>query len=82
MKTFLKVLSLSAILATSFSYANESKRPERKGPPPEAYEACENKAEGEAVSIETPRGHTLEASCQLKDDVLVAVPDRHRKRDN
>lgn len=35
-----------------------------------ALKACEGKSAGEAVTLESPRGDTLKATCQL-----VAVPD-------
>jgi hypothetical protein len=34
----------------------------RKGPPPESFSACEAKAEGDACTVETPRGE-LEGVC-------------------
>lgn len=52
--------------------------PDRKehshGPPPEAYVACKGKQAGEAVTIKTPHGDTLEAVCESMNDRLVAKP--------
>lgn len=52
--------------------------PDRKehthGPPPEAYMACKGKQAGEAVTIKTPHGDTLEAVCESMNDRLVAKP--------
>jgi hypothetical protein len=45
------------------------------GPPPEAYEACKDKSEGDSVGITTPRGDTLEAVCKKVDNRLVAEPE-------
>tara|TARA_R110002153_G_scaffold139860_4_gene290826 strand:- start:8661 stop:9026 length:366 start_codon:yes stop_codon:yes gene_type:complete len=44
-------------------------------PPPEAFEACEDKSEGDSVTIETRRGDTLSATCEMMNDSLVAVPE-------
>lgn len=47
------------------------------GPPPDAYEAyedCEGKKTGEAVLIETPRGETIEAVCEVQGERLLAKP--------
>ena len=44
-------------------------------PPQEAIEACANSAENTQVSFETPRGDSIEATCQLFNGELVAVPD-------
>lgn len=52
----------------------------RKGPPPEAIEACANLQEGDTVSFEPLRGDTLEATCEIIEDQLVAVPQRHKRR--
>ena len=50
----------------------------RRGPPPEAFEACEDKSEGDTVSITTPHGDTIDATCKLMKEQLVAVPERGR----
>jgi hypothetical protein len=41
----------------------------RPGPPPEAFQACDGKNQGDAVQFHTPRGETITATCRL-----VAVP--------
>lgn len=48
--------------------------PARWEPPPEAFLACEGKAAGEAVVIETPYGDEIEAVCRYFDARLVAKP--------
>jgi len=47
----------------------------RRGPPPEAFEICEGKSEGDSVSFTTPKGDSVEATCKLMREKLVAVPD-------
>ncbi|MAD15643.1 MAG: hypothetical protein CL579_06130 [Alteromonadaceae bacterium] len=48
-------------------------------PPPEAFEACEGQSEGDSVSVETRRGDSMSATCQMIDDTLVAVPDKDKR---
>ena len=51
----------------------------RRGPPPEAFEACSAASEGETCTVETPHG-TLQGTCRQArgQDGLVCVPDDHR----
>lgn len=77
-----KIVILFLLLATivsapSYSY-QERERP--KGPPPEAIEACVDLSEGDAVSFKSRRGDVIEATCQLVQEKLVAVPNNHEKR--
>ncbi|MFT6898985.1 MAG: hypothetical protein ACJA13_003416 [Paraglaciecola sp.] len=44
-------------------------------PPPEALEACVDKAQGDAVTFETRRGDSLSGTCEMIENNLVAVPD-------
>ncbi|MGI2111581.1 hypothetical protein ACRN9C_19640 [Shewanella frigidimarina] len=62
---------LSFMLLASF-VANAN--PHDRKPPKEAVEACANSVENDQVSFDTPRGDTLEATCQIIDGELVAVP--------
>jgi len=43
----------------------------RPGPPPDAFQACEGKRQGDTVQIQTPEGGVVTATC-----LLVAVPQR------
>jgi hypothetical protein len=48
------------------------------GPPPEAYDACEDADEGDACSVEV-HDHTVTGTClkdRRDDSLLVCVPDR------
>lgn len=45
------------------------------GPPPEAYEACKDKNEGDSVVVTTPRGDTLKAVCKMINNKLAAIPE-------
>jgi hypothetical protein len=73
---------LGLVLVSASCAANEGRgdREQRRAPPPEAIEACADKAEGDTVSFETPRGDTVSGTCSMLDDVLVAVPERRGRR--
>jgi hypothetical protein len=61
--------------------AEKQRSERRKGPPPEAIEACESLQEGDSVSFETRHGDTIDAQCLIVDDVLVAVPKDRKPRE-
>jgi hypothetical protein len=44
-------------------------------PPPQAYEACKDKNEGDLVKITTPWGETMNATCKQVDGKLAAMPE-------
>lgn len=50
------------------------RREQPKGPPPEAYTACEGKEAGETVTLKTPHGDVIEAVCLSVHDRLLAKP--------
>jgi len=58
---------LAALVLTSQpSQADENQQSsQRRGPPPEAYTACENKSEGEAAQFENRQGEVLSGSCEI-----------------
>ncbi|GAC16128.1 hypothetical protein [Aliiglaciecola lipolytica] len=74
------MLILSAVITSPLALA----KPDREGrggkPPPEAFEACEGKSEGDEVSFTTPRGDNITASCKTMQNELVAVPEGHEQR--
>ncbi len=47
----------------------------RHGPPPEAYTACEGKAEGSAAQFTDPKGEVVSGKCEIADGKLVLRPD-------
>lgn len=49
-------------------------------PPPEAFEACQGKSVGAAVTFQSPRGGTTEATCQEVRSRMVAVPKNPPQR--
>lgn len=49
---------------------------ERRGPPPEAYQACEGKSAGSTSQFVDPRGETLKGICEEENGKLVLRPDR------
>lgn len=48
---------------------------ERRRPPQEAFDACNGKSEGTSVTITTPQGATIKATCKSFEGQLVAVPE-------
>lgn len=57
-----------------------SGRPE--GPPPEAIEACEGRADGDECRFESPRGE-VKGTCRTppRREALACVPTDHRRPD-
>jgi hypothetical protein len=53
---------------------------QHSGPPAEAYTACEGQEEGAIVSIKSPKGETLNATCTMIDGKLAAVPEGLKQR--
>lgn len=80
------VMILLALLATLAACADNAQRGGgrqqggQQGPPPEAYTACEGQEEGAIVSIKTPKGETINATCTMINGKLAAVPEGHEKR--
>lgn len=48
----------------------------RRHPPPQAFAACKDKAEGDAVQFQTPRGDVAAAICTATPEGLAARPNR------
>jgi len=44
-------------------------------PPPEAYTACKEKSEGDTAEFVSPRGDTVNGTCEQEGDRLVLRPD-------
>ena len=53
-------------------------RDERRGPPPEAYTACEGKSAGSISQFTDPRGETITGICEEKDGKMVLRPDNNK----
>ncbi len=61
----------------------ESSTSQRRGPPPEAYSACEGKSAGATAELTTRRGETLTGTCEEdRDGKLVLRPERSGNNDN
>ncbi|MES2325392.1 MAG: hypothetical protein V4633_24320 [Pseudomonadota bacterium] len=65
------IISIALLLASAFVLAAPGPREHRRGPPPEALEACKDKAAGSKVEMKTPRGDTVQGTCRM-----VMIPDR------
>ncbi len=69
---------LSCICAVNaFGQGGERRPPTggHRGPPPEAYTACEDKSEGDTAEFVSPHGDTVTGTCELEGDQLVLRPD-------
>lgn len=79
------ILLVAGLVVLSQTVVASQQRPPKQ-PPPEAFEACVNMQSGDAVTIKTPRGDVLKATCQYineseqENDVLVAVPLDHKPK--
>lgn len=77
-------LGLSLILsACAFAErpAGDREGQGRRGPPPEAIEACADASEGGNCSFTGRRGETLQGACEIiRDDQLVCVPENAPER--
>ncbi len=73
-KVVLVVALLGLTPMSGWAAGQDGSREGRKGPPPEAFAACEGKAAGDSVEFSGRRGENIEATCQEKDGKLVAVP--------
>ncbi|GLS90228.1 hypothetical protein GCM10007916_12950 [Psychromonas marina] len=71
-KIFITLTSLAFTFITAQALAEKG---ERRQPPPEAFEVCEGQSEGDSVSITSPEGDTVEATCKMMHDKLVAMPE-------
>jgi hypothetical protein len=56
----------------------ENSREGRRGPPPEAYKACEGKSRGSVAQFVNPRGETVKGTCEEEDGKMVLRPDSRR----
>ena len=75
--TMMILATLSAVPACASSNRGGG-RGGMQGPPPEAIEACEGKAEGDSVTFEGRRGDSVPAKCTMVNNQLVAVPEGHK----
>ena len=76
--TITVLTSLTLLLASQITLANdEQKGPSgRRGPPPEAFTACEGKSAGDTAQFEGRRGDTVTGTCEVRDGKLVLRPER------
>ena len=75
-------LMLVATIAIPAAQAQSGERGGRRGPPPEALEACTDKVEGDACSFSGPRGD-VEGSCIVpprgEESLICGPADGHRE---
>ncbi|MBU2976813.1 hypothetical protein [Alteromonas sp. C1M14] len=71
----LTTVTLLALISFSSVSCAQQGGPRGQKPPQEAFDVCADAAEGDTVTITSPEGDEVEATCKLMDDELVAVPD-------
>jgi len=76
----LVLLSSFTLLVISTPHALANERPQgssdRRGPPPEAFEACEGLSAGDSANFEGRNGDLISGTCENdRDDKLVLRPD-------
>jgi hypothetical protein len=76
-RRFMAMVIAPLLLVASTSAWAGDERPARgdRTPPPEAIEACSDRNIGDPVTIITPRGDSIKATCRQIGSQLVAVPD-------
>jgi hypothetical protein len=79
-KNFPLALLLGACLVTQVACAQPAggERGERRGPPPEAYEACADLTAGDSCEMTGRRGDSMQGSCIVpseEEDTLVCAPE-------
>lgn len=76
---------IAAVMVVAFAASAAAQTtPDHKGPPPgghqpppEAFTACTDKSEGDAVTMTMPDGKTMAATCaKASDGRLAARPDK------
>jgi hypothetical protein len=61
-------------LAITAALAMTAVQAQPRGLPPEAYAACQGKAEGASVTITLPDGKAMDGTCKAVDGKLAALP--------
>lgn len=79
-----RALPIAALMLGTLSVcaamAQGQRPPDRRGPPPEGYQACEGKTEGATVVLAMPDRKTLQGICRISPGAesgagtLVAMP--------
>ena len=77
-KTIMVLTSLVISFSTSSVFAEEERQ--RRQPPAEAFEVCEGQSEGDTVIITSPEGDSINGTCTLMHDKLVAIPEGGRPK--
>jgi hypothetical protein len=83
-KMILNSLTCLSLLAMSIPALaqQDGHRRGRRGPPPQAMDACKSKASGDACSFESPRRGTVQGTCWApsQDRPLACRPTNRPKR--
>lgn len=85
-KISMGLTGFTALLLISGIAVGQERREPRRGPPQEAFDACDGASDGDSCTVETPEGE-VEGECRVprhEDDRgdMVCVPDHppeHRR---
>ncbi len=73
-------LALGLLVAVSAQAEEKSECLGRRGPPPEAFAACEAAQEGDPCAFEGRRGAEVAGTCGIRREEVVCIPEGHRSR--
>ena len=76
-RTMLILSAFTLLFASQYALADDAKKGPsgRKGPPPEAIEACADKSEGDSAEFEGRNGESITGICEEMKGGLVLRPD-------
>jgi len=76
-KNIIAIVLFGLCTVSAFGADTDQQQPRgrHQGPPPEAYEACEGKSEGDTAEFISPHGDTVTGVCELQGDRLVLRTD-------
>ncbi|GJM14752.1 MAG: hypothetical protein DHS20C13_00790 [Thermodesulfobacteriota bacterium] len=64
------------------NHGEQSERGKRRGPPPEAVEACEAQSVGDTCAFISPKGDSIAGVCEImRGDVIACLPDNRPPHD-
>ena len=82
----LRLTTVALLFAAASAYAQQPQQPqnppqEHRGPPQEAFDACNGKKDGDAAQAKTPRGDVMSGTCRLVLVPSQGAADRNAPRE-
>ena len=74
------IASLGLVVSSQLglAYGEQHRSSDRRGPPAEAFSACEDMSAGDQAEFVSPRGETVSGICESQQGTLVLRPDSKR----